>query len=82
MADNFITNPGSGGVTFASDDVAGIQYPRSKVSWGEDGTATDVAATTPLPTSVNAVYPWLSRQHGHIYGKNVMKTTSKRLTQR
>lgn len=50
MADNFITNAGSGGNTYASDDIAGIHYPRTKVSWGVDGVAVDASATNPLPT--------------------------------
>jgi len=42
MADNFVANAGSGGSTFASDDVGGVQYPRLKRSYGRDGTAVDV----------------------------------------
>lgn len=42
MADTFTTNPGSGGATFGSDDVGGVQYPRIKNSYGRDGTAVDV----------------------------------------
>jgi len=41
MADNVTANPGAGGATFASDEIGGVQYPRSKVVWGPDGTATD-----------------------------------------
>jgi len=41
MADNFQTNTGSGGPTFASDDVSAIQYPRVKISVGPDGVAQD-----------------------------------------
>ena len=49
MADNFETNPGTGGLIFASDDVGGIQYPRTKISFGLDGAATDVSGSDPLP---------------------------------
>lgn len=52
MSDNFATNPGSGGETFASDDIGGVQYPRIKLSWGADGVAVDVSGANPLPTSV------------------------------
>ena len=52
MADNFVANPGAGGDTFAADDVAGIKYPRSKISFGIDGAATDVSATDPLPVTM------------------------------
>ena len=51
MADNFQTNPGSGGATFAADDVAGVMYPRVKLSFGDDGAASDVASATPLPVT-------------------------------
>lgn len=49
MPDNFPTNAGSGGVTFASDDIAGVHYPRVKLSVGADGVAVDVSATDPMP---------------------------------
>jgi len=50
MADNsIVANLGSGGATFASDQIAGIEYPRAKVVWGADGTATDVSAADPMP---------------------------------
>lgn len=52
MADT-ITLPGTGSVV-ATDDVGGVQYQRVKPSWGSDGTAVDVDATNPLPTSNNA----------------------------
>lgn len=54
MADNVVANAGSGGSTFATDDVGGVQYPRSKQVWGVDGTATDVSATNPLPVQGGA----------------------------
>lgn len=44
MADNVVSNPGSGGATFASDDIGGVHYPRTKVVWGADGAANDTAA--------------------------------------
>lgn len=49
MSDNVVANPGVGGATFAADDVGGIMYPRSKLVWGADGTATDASAAAPLP---------------------------------
>jgi hypothetical protein len=42
LVDNFTTNAGSGGETFASDDIGGVQYSRIKVSNGRDGIAADV----------------------------------------
>jgi len=52
MADNFVANAGSGGSTFASDDISSVQYPRVKPSWGADGSATDVSTAAPLPIQV------------------------------
>jgi hypothetical protein len=52
MADNVTANPGSGGPVFATDDIGGVNYPRSKVVFGVDGTATDVSAADPLPVTV------------------------------
>lgn len=51
MADNFVANPGSGGATFAADDISGVLYPRVKLSVGADGNATDASITAPLPTA-------------------------------
>ena len=51
MADNVAITPGSG-VIVATDDVGGgVQVQRAKVTWGVDGTATDVSKTAPLPTT-------------------------------
>jgi hypothetical protein len=47
-ADNVSATPGTG-VTFASDDIGGIQHPRVKVQFGVDGAATDASASNPLP---------------------------------
>lgn len=42
MADNFVTNAGSGGSTFAADDIgAGILASRVKILQGADGTGQD-----------------------------------------
>jgi hypothetical protein len=54
VADNaIIANPGAGGVTFASDQIAGIEYPRTKITWGVDGVAVDASATAPVPVNVS-----------------------------
>jgi hypothetical protein len=55
MADNVQANPGSGGALLATDDIAGVHYPRSKMVWGGDGVATDVDTGTPLPVAVSGV---------------------------
>lgn len=50
MADN-ITTPVPAGTILAGDLIAGVLYPRSKVVFGLDGTATDVSGTDPLPVT-------------------------------
>lgn len=49
MADNVTLNAGSGGSVLATDDISSVHYQRVKVTWGVDGTATDVSDSNPLP---------------------------------
>lgn len=49
MADNTLLNVGTGGDTIATDDIGGIKYQRVKVTYGADGSSTDVSPTSPLP---------------------------------
>lgn len=49
MSDNYTSNAGSGGATFASDDISSVHYPRIKNTWGADGVATDVSVAAPMP---------------------------------
>jgi hypothetical protein len=50
--DNFVSNAGSGGATFAADDVGSVLYPRVKVTIGDDGVnGGDVSLANPMPTS-------------------------------
>lgn len=50
MADNTTLNTGSGGDTLATDDIAGVKYPRSKIVIGADGANDgDVSSANPLP---------------------------------
>lgn len=53
MADNVDITPGTG-KTIATDDIAGVQYQRVKVTWGPDATANDadVATGKPLPAQL------------------------------
>jgi hypothetical protein len=51
MADNVGYTPGAG-ATVAADDIGGVLHQRVKISVGEDGSATDVSATSPMPVSV------------------------------
>jgi hypothetical protein len=43
--------PGTG-ANIAADDIGGILHQRVKISEGADGSATDVSAANPMPTSV------------------------------
>lgn len=54
MADNFTANPGSGGDTFAADDVGGVKYPYSKLDIGGDGVSSPVTSANPLPIALAA----------------------------
>lgn len=48
--DNSTFNPGSGGNTFADDEIAGVRFPRIKLIHGVDGTNDgDIANTNPFP---------------------------------
>lgn len=56
MADNTTLNTGTGGDTIATDDIAGVKYPRSKIVIGADGTNDgDVSSSNPLPVSLASV---------------------------
>lgn len=52
MADNFVANAGSGGSTFAADDISSVLHPRVKVEHGADGSATDVSTASPMPVQL------------------------------
>lgn len=52
MADN-ITTPIPNSTVFATDDIGGIIYPRTKLSFGVDGSATDVSSSNPMPIVVS-----------------------------
>lgn len=53
MSDNTTLNPGSGGDTYASDDIDGIKYQRVKLVAGPNGTNDgDISASSPLPIDI------------------------------
>lgn len=39
MANNVTANPGTGGATFATDDVGGVHYPITKIAYGAEDSA-------------------------------------------
>jgi hypothetical protein len=51
MADNVtaLANTGTGTDVFATDDIGGVNYPRTKVGFGVDGSYEDVSPTSRLP---------------------------------
>jgi hypothetical protein len=42
MADNVEANAGTGGATFATDEITGVQWPFTKQAWGPRDTANEV----------------------------------------
>lgn len=58
MADNFVANAGSGGSTFAADDISGVLYPRAKTGWGADNSYQDVSLTAGLPVQPGTSTTW------------------------
>jgi len=49
MADNFVTNAGSGGSTFASDEISAVHHPLVKVEWGAAESVNQTAVAAPMP---------------------------------
>jgi hypothetical protein len=49
MADGYVTNAGSGGSTFASDDDGTWQWPMVKLAWGPNGTFNYAGTAAPVP---------------------------------
>lgn len=50
MADN-PSIPVTAGSLLAADDIGGVYYQRVKVTFGADGSASDVSSSAPLPIS-------------------------------
>lgn len=50
MADNVSITEGSG-KTVAADEISSVLYQRVKITYGDDGSATDVSATNALPVT-------------------------------
>ena len=49
MADNFVTDAGAGGNTYASDDITSVHYPILKLAHGALNSATLVSTASGLP---------------------------------
>jgi hypothetical protein len=54
MTDNItaLANTGTGTDVLATDEIAGVHYPRAKIGFGEDGVYADVSASNPLPVTL------------------------------
>ena len=54
MADNItaFANTGTGTDVFATDQIAGVHYPKTKLVFGPDDSATDVTSSTGLPVNI------------------------------
>jgi hypothetical protein len=50
MTDNVSVTPGNG-ATIATDNIGGYHFQRVKVTFGDDGSGTDVSAVNPLPVT-------------------------------
>lgn len=55
MSDNVTLNPGTGGAVVATDDIAGVQFQRVKLTWGVDGVANDASVANPFPVTDAAI---------------------------
>lgn len=67
MADNYSANAGSGGNTFASDDISSIHYARVKQSRGRDGIAADVGTGFRLLSAASTNATSLKASAGTLY---------------
>lgn len=54
MVDNVITDPGSGGAVFATDDIGGVHYPITKFAFGALDSLTLVSSADGLPVELLA----------------------------
>jgi len=67
MADNYVTNAGTGGNTFAADDIASVFYARVKRSFGRDGVAADVGTGFRLISAASTNATSLKASAGTLY---------------
>ena len=67
MADNYVVNAGSGGSTFAADDVGSVLYSRVKRSFGRDGIVSDVGTGFRLLSAASTNATSLKASAGTLY---------------
>ena len=51
MSNNTQLNIGKSGDVISTDDINGVKHQRVKVQYGDEGSATDVSTSAPLPVS-------------------------------
>jgi hypothetical protein len=56
MADNVTADPGTGGAVFATDDVAGVHYPITKLAHGALDAVTLVSTASGLPVQQQGTF--------------------------
>ena len=77
MSDNFVTNAGAGGSTFASDELSGpVHYPRVKRSLGRDGQAADVCTPFRQLSAASTNATSLKASAGTIWWLHVTNTNA------
>lgn len=67
MADNYTANAGSGGNTFASDDIGSVHHARVKHSHGRDGIAADVGTLFRLVSAASTNATSVKASAGTLY---------------
>jgi hypothetical protein len=67
MADNFTGNPGTGGDTFAANDISGTKYARIKISSGRAGVVSDVGTGFRLISAASTNGTSLKASAGTLY---------------
>ena len=72
MADNYVANAGSGGSTFAADDVGTVLYARVKRSFGSDGLVADSGTGFRLLSAASTNATSLKASAGVLYSLYVI----------
>lgn len=68
MADNYQTNAGTGGNTFASDDVSSVHYSRIKQALGRDGQVSNDGCTIFRSIDLDETEEEVKATAGIVYG--------------
>jgi len=66
MVDNVVADAGAGGATFATDDVAGVHYPISKLAHGALDSVTIVSTVSGLPVQQQGTWTVAAHDVGSV----------------